>query len=117
MVVNGLSQVYFHLGEYDEALSFALGAGKLFDLSAKTLFVETIMGRIFLCDANVAKCVDRYIAVQNQLEGDSEDHPSLDMEGPVYEDDHRLTAVVDRMFDRCIEDREYKQVSLYNRNL
>jgi len=36
-------QVYFHLGEYNEALSFALGAGKLFDLSAKTEFVETII--------------------------------------------------------------------------
>ncbi len=36
-------EVYFHLGEYNEALSFALGAGKLFDLSSKTEFVETII--------------------------------------------------------------------------
>jgi len=36
-------QVYFHLGEYDEALSFALGAGDLLNLSAKTEFVETII--------------------------------------------------------------------------
>ena len=35
--------MYFHLGEYNEALSFALGAGKLFDLSAKTEFVETVI--------------------------------------------------------------------------
>ena len=35
--------MYFHLGEYNEALSFALGAGKLFDLSAKSEFVETII--------------------------------------------------------------------------
>ena len=36
-------QVFFHLGEYEDALSFALGAGKLFDLSARTEFVETII--------------------------------------------------------------------------
>lgn len=35
--------MYFHLGEYNEALLFALGAEKLFDLSAKTEFVETII--------------------------------------------------------------------------
>ena len=36
-------QVYFHLGEYNEAMQFALGAGELFDLTAKTEFVETII--------------------------------------------------------------------------
>jgi len=40
-----IGKMYFHLGEYNEALSFALGAGKLFDPSAKTEFVETIICR------------------------------------------------------------------------
>jgi 26S proteasome regulatory subunit N2 len=36
--------VYFHLNEFDDALTFALGAGKLFDLSARTEYVETMIG-------------------------------------------------------------------------
>ncbi len=37
------SKVYYHLGEYDEALTFALGAGKLFDTMAVSDYVETIV--------------------------------------------------------------------------
>ncbi len=37
------SKVYYHLGEFDESLTFALGAGKLFDPSSKTEFVDTII--------------------------------------------------------------------------
>ena len=52
-------QVYFHLNEFDEALTFALGAGKLFDLSAKTEYVETMIGR--------PRCVD--LANRSTLRG------------------------------------------------
>ena len=37
-------KMYFHLSDYDQAMSFALGAGDLFDLSEKSEFVETIIG-------------------------------------------------------------------------
>lgn len=37
------SKVYYHLGEYDDALTFALGAGKLFDTTLKNDYVETII--------------------------------------------------------------------------
>ena len=37
------SKVYYHLGEYQDALTFALGAGKLFDLNAQSDYVETII--------------------------------------------------------------------------
>lgn len=37
------SKVYFHLQEYDLALTFALKAQNLFDLSVKTEYVETII--------------------------------------------------------------------------
>jgi len=101
-------QVYFHLGEYDEALSFALGAGELLNLSAKTEFVETI-----ICVPpplpllTSAKCVDKYIEVQTQV-NDSTSIVSGDQQIPQF--DARLERVVDRMFDRCIEDKDYKQV-------
>lgn len=36
-------QVYYHLGEFDDSLNFALGAGALFDLSSKSEYVDTII--------------------------------------------------------------------------
>ncbi|KAH0538270.1 hypothetical protein FGG08_005141 [Glutinoglossum americanum] len=47
------AKVYYHLGEYNESMIFALGAGKLFDLDNKGEFEETI----------ISKCVDTYIAL------------------------------------------------------
>ena len=35
--------MYYHLGEFDESLTFALGAGHLFDASSKSEYVETII--------------------------------------------------------------------------
>ncbi|KAI8338087.1 armadillo-type protein [Chlamydoabsidia padenii] len=37
------SKVYYYLGELDDSLTFALGAGKRFDLSEKSEYVETII--------------------------------------------------------------------------
>ena len=37
------SKVYYHLGEYDESMLFALGAGELFNITAKEEYVETII--------------------------------------------------------------------------
>jgi 26S proteasome regulatory subunit N2 len=38
------SKVYYHLGSLDNALTYALGAGYLFDVNEKTEYVETIIG-------------------------------------------------------------------------
>ncbi|EMC94804.1 hypothetical protein BAUCODRAFT_36065 [Baudoinia panamericana UAMH 10762] len=48
-----LSKVYYQLQEYNEAMVFALGAGKHFDLENADEYEETI----------VAKCIDTYIAL------------------------------------------------------
>jgi 26S proteasome regulatory subunit N2 len=45
--------VYYHLQEYDESMTFALGAGDLFKLDKEGEFEETI----------ISKCVDTYINV------------------------------------------------------
>lgn len=37
------SKVYYHLQEYDESMVFALGAGNLFDITAKGEYVETMI--------------------------------------------------------------------------
>ena len=41
------SKVHYHLESYDEALSFALGAEDLFDVSKRSEYVETIIGKYF----------------------------------------------------------------------
>ncbi len=46
------SKVYYHLGSYEDSLNYALGAGKLFDVSSSNQYVETI----------IAKCIDSYTA-------------------------------------------------------
>ncbi|CAG8526274.1 17299_t:CDS:10 [Acaulospora morrowiae] len=84
------SKVYYHLGEFDDSLTFALGAGDLFDASSKSEYVETI----------ISKCIDKYIALRvQQFESGSSGQ----------EIDSRLQDVVERMFKRCYDDGEFKQ--------
>eukprot|EP01114_Cavostelium_apophysatum_P007838 TRINITY_DN2003_c0_g1_i1.p1 TRINITY_DN2003_c0_g1~~TRINITY_DN2003_c0_g1_i1.p1 ORF type:complete len:963 (-),score=285.53 TRINITY_DN2003_c0_g1_i1:59-2947(-) len=86
------SKVYYHLEQYSESMNFALGAGKLFDVSQSSEYVDTL----------VAKCIDEYIRVRTaQAEArQPSDAPSVDP---------RLEAVVLGMFDRCFHDRRFKQ--------
>ncbi|KAK9464676.1 armadillo-type protein [Lipomyces arxii] len=86
------SKVYYHLGELDSSVQFALAAGDLFDLSVKTEYVETI----------VSKCIDSYIR-SSQIVFDS-----LKKDQPETIINSNLVGVVERMFKRCIEAGEYK---------
>ena len=36
--------MFYHLGDLDDALSYALGAGSLFDVNARSEYVQTILG-------------------------------------------------------------------------
>ena len=56
------AKIYYHLQEYDESMTFALGAGKLFDIDRSGEFEETI----------IAKCIDVYIADQSRTRSMSE---------------------------------------------
>jgi 26S proteasome regulatory subunit N2 len=96
-------------------MSFALGAGDLFDLSEKSEFVETIIG---ICPWNrrspIAHCVELYIASQQRLfELQNELNPNNPqfVEGNTKQDE-RLERVVEKMFQRCIDDKEYTQVTI-----
>ncbi|KAK9822620.1 hypothetical protein WJX74_011008 [Apatococcus lobatus] len=94
------SKVFYHLGELDDALSYALGAGALFDLSERSEYVETIL----------ARCIDSYIE-QRQKAAEDKSSPEVDP---------RLTAIVERMFDRCTQDAQYEQaigIALESRRL
>lgn len=85
------SKVYYHLGAFEESLTYALGSGSLFNVNDSSEFVETI----------IAKCIDHYtkLRVHNQ---DCDEKDKKDV-------DSRLEAIVNRMFQRCFDDRQFKQ--------
>lgn len=41
------SKVYYHLGAFEDSLTYALGADELFDVSSTSEYVETIIGKLF----------------------------------------------------------------------
>ena len=81
-----VSKIYFYLGEFDEALSFALGAESLFDVDQRNEYVETL----------VSKAIDQYV-VQRNTPGSPEINANI-------------TSIINKMITRCIEDRQYHQV-------
>ena len=104
------SKIYFHLGEHDEALIFALGAGPLFDVEVKDEYVDTV----------VSKAIDRYIQDNNPatsatltLDSDAAAAAAGAAAGKAAAQksaaDPRLKSIVDQMFARCITDKEFKQ--------
>jgi len=85
------SKVYYHLGAYEESLTYALGAGELFDVNDTSEYVET----------TISKCIDFYTKQRiANAEVSSDDHKEIDP---------RLEAIVNRMFQRCFDDQRFKQ--------
>jgi len=88
------SKVFYHLEEYGDALRLALGAGSLFDLSERSEYIEKV----------VAVAIDEYIAVKTE-----NFERELKKKEEPKQIDSRLEDVVNRMFDRCKEDKAFKQ--------
>lgn len=84
------SKVYYHLGAFEDSLTYALGAGNLFDVNARNEYVDTI----------IAKCIDFYtqqrVAVFENVKNAK----------PI---DPRLEAIVNRMIQRCLDDGQFRQ--------
>jgi 26S proteasome regulatory subunit N2 len=83
------SKVYYFLGKYDEALSFALGAG-----SASSHAETRTYGLEEYVETIVSKAIDRYIQARTVEQSSREDRSLLAIEG---------------IFNRCIDGGEYKQ--------
>ncbi|CAL5003295.1 unnamed protein product [Urochloa decumbens] len=81
------SKVFFYLGELNDSLSYALGAGALFDVSDDSDYAQTLL----------AKALDEYAAIQSRAAGEDKTM------------DPRLEAIVERMLDKCILDGKYQQ--------
>uniref|UniRef100_A0A6B2KX95 Uncharacterized protein n=1 Tax=Arcella intermedia TaxID=1963864 RepID=A0A6B2KX95_9EUKA len=87
------SKVFYHLGSFEDAMQFALGADTLFDLSDDSEFVTTL----------TAKFIDEYKRLRNL------EFQSRDSQEPPKPIDPRMTSIVERMFVRCFEDGLHKQ--------
>ncbi|GLC33568.1 hypothetical protein PLESTF_001799400 [Pleodorina starrii] len=98
------SKVFYHLGELDDALNYALGAGSLFDVEEQSEYVTTL----------IARCLDQYFEKRvRQAEGKRAEEGEAAI-------DPRLTAIVERMLDKCVSAGQYEQaigVALEGRRL
>uniref|UniRef100_A0A7N0UVL7 26S proteasome non-ATPase regulatory subunit 1 homolog n=1 Tax=Kalanchoe fedtschenkoi TaxID=63787 RepID=A0A7N0UVL7_KALFE len=83
------SKVFYYLGELNDSLSYALGAGPLFDVSEDSDYVHTLL----------AKAIDEYASIKGKS---SESNEAATV-------DHRLETIVERMLDKCIADGRYQQ--------
>jgi len=84
------SKVYYHLGSFEDSVMYALGAGSLFNVNGHSEYIET----------TIAKCIDLYTQLRVKAEGNPEENVTIDA---------RLVSIVDRMFQRCFEDKKFKQ--------
>ncbi|KAK8579416.1 hypothetical protein V6N13_142625 [Hibiscus sabdariffa] len=85
-----VSKVFYYLGELNDSLSYALGAGPLFDISEDSDYVHTLL----------AKAIDEYASLRSKAAESSDKAAEVDL---------RLEAIVERMLDKCIIDGKYQQ--------
>ncbi|XP_039131749.1 26S proteasome non-ATPase regulatory subunit 1 homolog A-like [Dioscorea cayenensis subsp. rotundata] len=85
-----VSKVFYYLGELNDSLSYALGAGPLFDVSEDSDYAHTLL----------AKAIDEYASLKSKSVKPSDDEAMVDP---------RLEAIVERMLDKCILDGKYQQ--------
>lgn len=84
-----VSKVFYYLGELNDSLSYALGAGPLFDVSDESDYAHTLL----------AKALDEYASIKSKPASYIEENPL----------DPRLEAIVERMLDKCTLDGKYQQ--------
>jgi len=96
------SKVHFHLDSLDDALKYALGAGKYFDVATKSEYVDTL----------ISKCIDEYIRLKVKAHDERKKGESKESKDDMKDDvpvDPRLVNVVERMFERCFDHGQWKQ--------
>ncbi|XP_074564322.1 26S proteasome non-ATPase regulatory subunit 1 homolog B-like [Curcuma longa] len=85
-----VSKVFYYLGELNDSLSYALGAGSLFDVSEDSDYAHTLL----------ANALDEYAALKSRGTKTSKNESQMDP---------RLEGIVERMLDKCISDGKYQQ--------
>ncbi|BFG19674.1 hypothetical protein CerSpe_059480 [Prunus speciosa] len=115
-----VSKVFYYLGELNDSLSYALGAGSLFDVSEDSDYVHTLL----------AKAIDEYASLKSKAAESRTEAANVDprleaakgiIEYPRLKSkaaessteaanvDPRLVAIVERMLNKCIMDGKYHQ--------
>ena len=94
------SKVYYHLGELGDSLTYALGAGSLFDVDEPSEYVETLL----------SKAIDEYCAAfversEQQIKQEAGEGAAADV--PI---DKRLIELVERMVESSITKLQYLPV-------
>lgn len=90
------SQVFYHLEESEDALRLALDAGELFDIREENSYVRTLLN----------KCLDQYMQVQQH---NYSNKASPDNCIPRTHQFEQMEGIINRMFNYCFEESEYKQ--------
>ncbi|XP_061989894.1 26S proteasome non-ATPase regulatory subunit 1 homolog A [Rosa rugosa] len=85
-----VSKVFYYLGELNDSLSYALGAGSLFDVSEDSYYIHTLL----------AKAIDEYASLKSKAAESNAEAANVDP---------RLEAIVERMLNKCILDGKYQQ--------
>ncbi|KAL0904752.1 hypothetical protein M5K25_026900 [Dendrobium thyrsiflorum] len=85
-----VSKVFYYLGELNDSLSYALGAGPMFDVSEDSDYAHTLL----------AKGLDEYASLKSRCAKTGEEEAAIDP---------RLEAIVEKMLDKCIADEKYQQ--------
>lgn len=80
--------MFYHLGDLEDALTYALGAGSLFAVTDSSEYTQTIL----------ARCIDKYTEIRTSTAESSD-------EGA----DPRLIAIIERLFERCHADGQAAQ--------
>ncbi|ODV90796.1 hypothetical protein CANCADRAFT_24554 [Tortispora caseinolytica NRRL Y-17796] len=83
------SKVYYHLGDLDASVQYALHAGSYFDLNDKTEYTET----------TISKFIDHYITLSQKMIGKEGSGESAVSPEFLY--------IIDSLFDDCISKGNY----------
>ncbi|GFY93032.1 26S proteasome regulatory complex, non-ATPase subcomplex, Rpn2/Psmd1 subunit [Actinidia rufa] len=83
-------KVFYYLGELNDSLQYALGAGPMFDVSEDSDYVHTLL----------AKAIDEYASLKSKAAESNDEAAKVDP---------RLEATVERMLDKCIADGRCQQ--------
>eukprot|EP00252_Welwitschia_mirabilis_P004379 TRINITY_DN1472_c0_g1_i2.p1 TRINITY_DN1472_c0_g1~~TRINITY_DN1472_c0_g1_i2.p1 ORF type:complete len:997 (-),score=255.91 TRINITY_DN1472_c0_g1_i2:188-3178(-) len=83
------SKVFYYLGELNDSLSYALGAGQLFNLEEDSDYVLSLL----------AKAIDEYSSLRMKAVESNEE----------VEVDSRLKDIVERLLDKCVQDGRFQQ--------
>jgi len=116
------SKVYYHLDSLEDALTFALSAGDLFKVEPDNISPrQPPNGDLDYTETIIATCIDKYVENRIAQEEGTIPAPTTSAStgkqaaqgsaaAPVSPQDlDKMQVIVERMWTRCIKDKEYKQ--------